>query len=395
MNRVRDSARVQWGIFLGLAPIVALFFGELSLVAPLVNFFAIPLFSLVLVPLTLLGAVSLYSDSLGPLVIQIPGQLIESVWALLALVSGWRWAAIDLPYINVWSLVLATAGVALALPVHPLPGRYLSGLAILPLIFGRTSGPDPGVVTATVLDVGHGLAIIVETENYLLLYDAGPRFRSGFDSGREIVLPAIHTLGRSDVDTIVISHSDSDHSGGAEVVIERFPQAQVIAGPDVELPGVSVCGTGRSWGRDGVRFEFQHPPVGFDALGNDSSCVLKVSTNAGSLLIPGDVEARGENSLADRALDLQSDVVIVPHHGSSTSSSQSFVNAVNAEFAVVSSAYSNQWDFPRPDVRSRWEQSGARVLTTGEGGAYTITLGSSRGIELECWRDRRRRYWQR
>ena len=337
---LRDSVRIQWGICLGLAPVVVLYFGELSVVSPLVNFVAIPVFSLVLVPLTLLGVLALYSDLVGPLLVQIPGLLVQWVWSLLETISGWQWSAIVLPPTNIWLLVLAIIGVLFGLPIHPLPGRFLSALAIVPLLFGRNDAPDVGVAVATVLDVGHGLAVIVETGHYVLLFDAGPRYRSGFDSGREIILPALQALGRDKLDAIVISHADTDHSGGAAAVIEAFPRAQVFAGPDVELPQASVCRTGQAWERDGVEFEFLHPPVSFASLGNDSSCVLKVATREGSLLISGDIEADGERTIGSRARRIcKSSIVIVPHHGSATSSSQAFVDAVKPRYAVVSAAF--------------------------------------------------------
>jgi competence protein ComEC len=394
-DKLRDSVSVQWGICLGLAPIVVLYFGELSVVSPFVNFLMIPVFSLALVPLTLIGVLALFSDSLGPLLIQVPGRLVQLVWSVLETVSSWHWSAIDIPPADSWLLILAVIGVMFALPVHPMPGRFLSGLAVLPLMFGRQGGPETGVAVATVLDVGHGLAVIVETRHHVLLFDAGPRYRSGFDSGEQIVLPALTALGRSELDTIIISHADTDHSGGAAAVTAAFPSAQIFAGPDVGMSGASACRRGDEWRWDEVHFQFLHPPVEFFPLGNDSSCVLKVATRAGSLLIPGDVEVEGERALVSRSTDLRSTVVILPHHGSATSSSPAFVDAVDASHAVASAAFANQWGFPRPEIQARWRAAGAELVTTGERGAITITLGNSRDVDLTSHRERRRRYWQR
>ena len=390
---LRKTVGVQWGICLGLAPVVVLFFGELSIVSPLVNFVAIPLFSLILVPLTLLATLTLSVDFLGPYLIYAAGVLAQSVWWTLDFVAGWSWSAVRLPQIDRWQYIVAVIGVMFALPVHPFPGRYLSALAILPLLVVRTDGPDPGVAVTTVLDVGHGLAVVVETNRHVLLYDTGPRYRSGFDSGREIVLPALRALGRNRLDTIVVSHADTDHSGGAGAVIDSYPQALVIAGPDVALTGASGCQAGQSWTWDGVEFSFLHPPANFTPLGNDSSCVLKVGTRAGTLIITGDIESLGERALLSGVPDLQADVAIVPHHGSATSSTPALVNSMNARYAVVSAAYSNQWDFPRPEVRARWEASGAELVTTGDSGAITVVLGAAAEPRLTARRDRRRRYW--
>jgi competence protein ComEC len=200
-------------------------------------------------------------------------------------------------------------------------------------------------------------------------------------------------MGRNRLDTIVVSHADTDHSGGAAAVIDSYPRALVVAGPDVALTGASGCQAGQSWTWDGVEFSFLHPPADFTPLGNDSSCVLKVGTDAGTLIITGDIESFGERALLRGVPDLHADVVIVPHHGSATSSTPALVNSMNARYAVVSAAYSNQWDFPRPDVRARWEESGAEMVTTGDSGAITIVLGAAAEPRLTARRDRRRRYW--
>ncbi len=392
-SRFRKSAIIQWGICLGLTPVVVLFFGEVSLVSPLVNFVAIPIFSLVLVPLTLLATLMLSIEFLGPFLMYGAGVFAQSVWWVLDSIAGWSWSAMDLPQADGWQFVLAIIGVIFALPVHPLPGRYLSALAILPLLAAQTDGPEPGAAIATVLDVGHGLAVIVETQSHVLLYDAGPRYRSGFDSGSEIVLPALRAKGRTRLDTIVVSHADRDHSGGAAAVIGSFPRAQLVVGPDVTLTHASACRGGQSWVWDGVEFSFLHPPAGYTPLGNDSSCVLKVATPAGALLITGDIESHGELTLLSQVPGLRAEVVVVPHHGSATSSTMTFVDAMHARYAVVSAAYANQWGFPRPEVRARWEASGAQMVTTGASGAITIALGPSGEPRLTSRRERRRRYW--
>ena len=178
------------------------------------------------------------------------------------------------------------------------------------------------------LDVGHGLAVLVETRSARLLFDAGPTARSGFDSGEEIVLPALAASGRRGLDRFIVSHADNDHSGGAAAVIAAFPNVDVLKGPDVAaLPG-RPCARGERWEWDGVRFAILHPDEGFAARGNDSSCVLAVEAGSSSLLVTGDIERRGESAVATQAI--AADVVVVPHHGSATSSSPSFVAAVGA-----------------------------------------------------------------
>jgi competence protein ComEC len=250
--------------------------------------------------------------------------------------------------------------------------------------------PLHGTVRAVVLDVGHGLAVLVETRTHRLLFDAGPTARSGFDSGEEIVLPALAARGRRGLDTLVVSHADNDHAGGAAAVVAAFPSVDVLKGPDVVRLEGRTCTQGHGWEWDGVRFGIVHPREGFAARGNDSSCVLKVEAGTSALLVTGDIEQRAENALLGN--ELSADVVVVPHHGSATSSSPPFVEAVGARLAIVSAGYANRWGFPRPEVRERWERSGAALVVTGDAGAVSVELGP-RGVAIAAEREARHRYW--
>lgn len=387
------SAALQWRLCLGLVPVTAFFFGEISLIAPIVNFFAIPYVSLALVPATLISSMALVFDGVGEPMVRSAGELANAMWLILEWLAAWNWSAIVLPTNDRVLFFLAIVGVILMVPVHPLPGRYLALLATIPLFTTRVGGPGFGIAKTTVLDVGHGLAVIVETREHVLLFDSGPRYPSGFDSGADIVVPALHALGYDAVDTIVISHSDNDHAGGAPAVIAHYPEAALITGPDVSLPDSMICSAGASWVWDGVDFEFLHPPSGFRSLGNDSSCVLRVSTADDAILLTGDVEQAGERSMLDRSIELDSGIVIVPHHGSATSSSEAFVDAIGAAYAIVSAGRDNRWGFPRPEVQRRWEIASARVVTTGHGGAVTIIIGGAAETTVVTRRESRRRYW--
>jgi len=390
--RMGSLARVQWELSLGLVPVVLIFFGEASLISPLVNFVAIPLFSLLLVPLTLAAAVGLYAGAIGSALLAPAGLLFPWVWWGLDAAAAWSWATVEAPEVGAGAMLAAVAAAMTAVCARPLRVRHLAWIGLIPLVVDPHR-PSVGAFEATVLDVGHGLAVLVETRNHRLLYDAGPRYRSGFDAGREIVLPAMRALGWKHLDTLIVSHADNDHAGGAEAILAAFPGAQVYAGPDVEEPRKLACVAGRSWTWDAVDFEIRHPPEGFIRHGNDSSCVLKVSNAAGALLITGDIEAFGERTLLREPSSARADVVVVPHHGSATSSTRALVTAAEARYALVSAGYSNQWGFPRSEVTARWESSGARVITTGDAGAITLRLDSRRGLAVEARRMMRRRFW--
>jgi competence protein ComEC len=192
---------------------------------------------------------------------------------------------------------------------------------------------------------------------------------------------------------LIVSHGDSDHAGGAPAVIERYPRARVLAGPDVGLAGAERCLAGQHWTWDGVRFTVLHPPPGFTPIGNETSCVLKIEAAGASALLTGDIEDGAEARLQNAA-GLGADIVLMPHHGSLTSSSEGFVEAVGASIAIASAGFDNRWDFPRPVVRQRWVDSGAIVLVTGDDGAIDLVLGRD-SIDYRSARDDDRRYWRR
>jgi competence protein ComEC len=389
-----ELVRLQWWIGLGLVPLTAWYFGEISLLGPLVNIVAIPFFNLVLVPLAVLATVVLSVDPLAalaaPLVVAA-GHLASVTVGSLHAIAAVPAAAYSMPPPQWPALAATTIGVALAVCGAALPGRRLAWLALLALFVPAQRLPPHGAARAVVLDVGHGLAVLVETRHHRLLFDAGPTARSGFDTGAEVVLPALAANGRRDLDLLIVSHADNDHAGGAPAVARAFPGAAVLAGPDVAMPTASRCERGQAWEWDGVRFAVLHPSAETGARGNDSSCVLKVTAGGGALLVTGDIERRGESALSGQPL--AADVVVVPHHGSATSSSAPFVAAVGAEHAIVSAGFANRWGFPRLEVRERWRRAGAAMVVTGDSGAVTVVLGTD-GVAVSAERDGRHRYWQ-
>jgi competence protein ComEC len=396
--RVRQTlcnvGRVQWGVTIGLVPIVVMAFGELSIVSPLVNVVAIPFFSLVLVPLTLLATATLSVAFVGMTLLAVAAALADWSYAALAMISEYPWAALPMPALGIGSAALLCAGATAALPMHALPGRYLAWVAMLGPLLSTPRGPAARAFEATVLDVGHGLAVLVRTRARSLLFDAGARYPSGFDSGEEIVLPALRSLGIKTLDAIVISHADNDHAGGLGAVLEAFPRATLIAGPDLQMRQAISCRRGQRWEWDGVLFEIAHPSAAFPLLGNDSSCVLKVSTADHALLLTGDVERAAERSLVAAGLDLTADVVVVPHHGSATSSTGAFTTATRPKVAIVSAGYANQWGFPKEEVVARWARVGATTVVTGEAGAVSLTFAPDDRFEMSTGRARRHRAWR-
>jgi competence protein ComEC len=391
LGRIGAFVALQALVTVALGPLVVAKFGGMSLSGLAVNVVAIPLFSFTLIPAALVSVAAIVAVPSFDWPIAWVGVLAG--WTLDALHAAAAPSAafIELGPVRNWHLWLAAAGVALALPWHRLPGRRLAWLALLPLAWPPVVRLPTGEMTVTVLDVGHGLAVIVETRSHRLLYDAGARSRSGFDIGQEVVVPALGARSWRGLDSIVISHDDGDHIGGASAVLAAYPQADVLLGPDVSEMTGRRCKTGQRWTWDGVEFSVLHPSPSFALRGNESSCVLKIAGDHGTLLLTGDIEAAAEQELVRRG-DLAVDVVVAPHHGSATSSSAEFVAQTSPEIVVVSAGFDNRWGFPVPAVVARWRRVGAHVAVSGELGAIEL---SWRGGSLHARSERRarRHYW--
>jgi len=364
----------------GLAIPTLMVFGALPLQAGLVNLAAIPVFSFVIVPALLLVLISLmlFPDAaITHWSAQALADLLGAAMHALQMAADSDGLLWQLPseYWVAW--LLACAGVALALTPAALPLRLLSVLLVLPLVTGieqlRTSDPDRVALNVHVLDVGHGLAVLVDTREGVLLYDAGPQWRSA-DAGQAVVIPAIRALGLPAPRRIVVSHSDSDHAGGLHSVLQYLG----TQGAGEVKPYECIAGDSWAWGE--VSFRVLHPAAGSSWSDNSGSCVLLIETHGVRVLLPGDIEADAERHLLSQGLLTSVDLVLMPHHGSKTSSTGAFVDAVHAQFAVASAGWGNRWGFPLRPVVHRWRESGACVLSTGDTGALTFSV---RGGVLE------------
>lgn len=265
---------------------------------------------------------------------------------------------------------------------------------MLPLLFGQRPAPAEGTFWFDMLDVGEGLAIIVRTKDHTLVYDAGPSFSSGFDTGQAVILPWLRRQGIRQIDTMMISHGDSDHIGGANSLLQGIPVSQVLSSVPERFESASECQGGNRWQWNGVRFEILHPPDPWPFDGNNGSCVLRVSNSSHSVLITGDIESMAEFRLCKAIPKLEADLLVVPHHGSRTSSSEAFIRAVAPRYALVSTGFRNRFGFPRPDITERYENLGVPVLNTAEEGGVRIQFPEDRGGGIPVgYLDEHRRYW--
>jgi competence protein ComEC len=374
---------------LALVPPCLYWFGEFSLVSPLANAVMIPLFSL-LIP-WLLVAVALQAGGAGEAMLIVGTWGLEWIWRALewlALQPGayWTWVPPPLPV-----LLLASTGLVLALAPRGLPARPLGLILCVPLFALRPPTPPSGHFDFTLLDVGQGLAAVVQTQRHSLLFDAGPAFAGGLDSGEAVVLPFLRRQGIRRLDRLVLSHGDLDHRGGVGAVREG-----IAVGEEIGTDRGRACRAGERWQWDGVQFEFLHPDAARWS-GNDSSCVLRISTGDRAVLLTGDIQAAAEQALLARAgADrLRATVLVVPHHGSRSSSTAAFVTAVSPDLALVPAGWANRWGFPKAEVVERYRAQGAQLEVAGAGGALQFRMSPTQGVErFTRWREVSRRLWR-
>jgi competence protein ComEC len=405
-RELRGNARAQVVASVGLAPLTLVAFQQVSLVGLLANLVAEPWMTLAVTPLTLLGVVVPGAWTLAALA-------LRPLLAWLGWLARWPWASVHVATAPGWALVAGLAGGTLLMTTLPLRVRAL-GLALLPpLVAPFVARPPAGRFELLAADVGQGSAVLVRTRRHLLLFDTGPRFGEDNDAGRRMLLPLLQARGESRIDLLVLSHADADHVGGAQAIIDRFPVAAMRSSLEARNPLRAnpiphrPCQAGDAWDWDGVRFRFLHPPLAAlhpGARTNAISCVLRVVDALGrSALLTGDIEAAQEDWLVARAVasstrdglvppvadaTLRSDILVVPHHGSRTSSTATFLDAVRPQVAVIQVGYRSRYGHPAPAVVARYGARGIAVVRTDHCGAWSWREG-----EGVCTRAVRRRYW--
>jgi competence protein ComEC len=374
---------VQLVLGLGLAPITLAWFQQVSLVAPLSNLLAVPVFSIVVMPLTMLGTALLVpAPAAGALLLRLAADAVQFLLVMLEICAQTSFSVWEPPFTGIVALVAATCGAAVLCWWRPVPLRLLALGLLLPALAGVPATPMPFRVT--VMDVGQGLAVLVQTAQHAMLYDAGPAYRLR-DAGTSVVLPVLHQARVARLDAFVISHDDQDHRGGARSVLAAYPPTRVIAPHHPDLPAhpYQACEAGLSWEWDGVRFIVLSPARGTRGRSdNDDSCVLRIEAPGASVLLTGDIERRREDELARRDMLSPVDLVLAPHHGSRSSSGAALVAATRPRFVVFSAGYLNRWGFPAQQVVRRWSEAGACLLDTAMHGAMVFSTGADGILRL-------------
>jgi competence protein ComEC len=391
--------RVQWAVTLGLAPLLVAQFQQISIISPLANALAIPLVSLAVVPLTLIGIVMP-----GRFVLELAHALMAVCGSALEWLSGFPAAVWQQHAPPLWAVGAALAGIVWILLPRGFPARWIGALTLLPLFLVAPALLPHGTFRLAVLDVGQGLAMVAQTRSHALLYDAGPAYGPQSDSGNRIIVPYLRAGGVRALDGMIISHGDKDHMGGAASVLEAVPVARVWSSLDAAQtaatawPNSRPCITGERWQWDGVEFEMLHPGTAHYARekmrGNDRSCVLRVSAGGTSVLLTADIEQKTERELLQVMPEkLPARILLVPHHGSRTSSSAELLAQVNPNVVLVAAGYRNRFGHPKEDVLDRYRALGSRIFRTDLDGALIVTLTAAGGMEVRRQRALYRRYW--
>lgn len=392
-RRLWEWGRVQYIVTMGLVPVLALYYQELPVFSLFANMFAVPWVSLVVIPLVLSGCALLPVGV--DLLLELALASVHVFWWVMNLFTAWEFRLLPVSRPGFMSMAVISAGALILLLPRGITPRWLGLIWLVPLFFPAKSGLPYGAAEMTVLDVGQGLAVVVRTQRHSLLYDAGPAYASGFNTGAAVIVPFLREKGIGTLDMLVQSHGDNDHIGGLQGLIGALPVSRVISSVPGQIPLLQAgdCLDGQSWSWDGVHFQVLHPGSAEQLSANDRSCVVRVEAQGLVMLLTGDIEERAERSLLQRHGErLRADVLMVPHHGSKTSSTRDFIAAVSPDLAVIPVGYRNRFGLPDPDVVSRYRAYGARLLSTAESGSIRINATRA-GLHVTAHREKQRRFW--
>lgn len=386
---------IQLILSFGMLPLLLGGFGSASLSAPVANLLAIPWVSFVVVPLVLLGILTLSVDALSSFFLHWASISIDGLFYGLTYFSSPHFM-LKVAVLPATLLVIVFIGMLWLFLPRRFPARWLGLILLIPLFTYQPKKLEQGVFQYHLLDVGQGLSSVIQTANHVLIYDTGPRSRSGFDTGKLVMLPFLYANGIETIDTLIISHEDKDHRGGANEIIANVKVKQILTSDTQHFLNITKCEAGQQWEWDGVSFEILSPAVDLVLSDNNMSCVLRVANKQHSLLLTGDIQRKGENWLLKHSQTLASEVMLIPHHGSKTSSQAKFIEAINPQLALVTAGYRNRFHFPNQQVVQRYQAREIAILSTVDEGSITLLFpNDTSAIQRQSYRQTAGRYWHR
>jgi competence protein ComEC len=395
LNIVLETVKLNGVMSVALAPLTLLFFQQVSLSSPAANFVATPVISFLVVPFALLAVMLTFiSPVLATGLFWLVDWVLQKLQWFLDSLAALPFSALNHAPPSPWALVFAAFSLLILLAPRGFPARWLSAVLLLPLIFSDAEHPDSGEIKLTLLDVGQGLSVVVQTAEHTLIYDTGAKFSEDSDAGKSVLLPFLHQQGVRNIDQLVISHGDNDHIGGAESLLQGITVAQILTSVPEKLIAYQsvVCVAGQSWVWDEVVFTILSP-AGHADSNNNNSCVLQIQSHSGTALLTGDIEAKAESWLVNTYGNrLKADVLIAPHHGSKTSSTWAFLQAVQPKTILIPAGYRSQFGHPHAEVLARYRDINAQWLSSANSGA--ITVGMNNGAwQVRGLRQTASHYW--
>lgn len=389
---------LQIALGLGLLPVMWLFFQQTSLLAPLANLPAIPWIGLLVVPICLAGVLLLPLWPPAAERLLVLGDFLLDLFlrAVQAMTHRWPDALFTLPAPGLLSVTTAVLAIALLLCGPRWYWRTAGGVLLPLLLLLPPRRPAQGELELSVLDVGQGLAVLVDTHSQRLLYDTGPQFSERFDAGSDVLLPVLRRLGARAPDIVIVSHADLDHAGGLPAIVSAFPQARYL-GSDLsiftDVTQAAYCRP-HEWHADGFRFRVLHPAT-MTATDNDGSCVLHISGPGGSVLLPGDIGREVELQLLQQYPELRASVLVAAHHGSKTSSATAFIRRLQPAAVIFSTGYLNRFGHPATAIQQRYARAGVTAHDTARDGAVRVWIGRTpESLRIERQRRLQPRFWR-
>jgi competence protein ComEC len=388
--------RLQCMLSFALFPILIFWFKQVPLYSVLANLIAIPVIGFVVVPLILIALILLLPMPKAALALySLVEKIYQQQWAYLEFLSQQNYAIIPIATPNLFVLILAIVGVLILLMPKGLPARWLGIFFILPLLFPETEKLKQGEFDFNLLDAGQGLAAVIRTKEHVLTYDTGAQFSERFNIGDAVIKPYLRDKGINEISILLVSHGDNDHIGGAKALIKNFKISKILTSVPEKFDELYTehCYAGQKWTWDEVEFEILHPQKQRLLSGNNASCVLKVSSIWGSVLLTGDIEKKAENRLVEQYKDeLHVDILLVPHHGSKTSSTKAFIAAVASEHAFIAAGYRNRFGLPKQDIIARYEAHGVKTRVSFETGELSAKFRDE-GLQIDEFRTKNRHFW--
>jgi competence protein ComEC len=388
--------RAQWICTIGLLPLTVSCFGQTTVIGPIANMLAIPWISLIVVPLALLGCLFIGLPAISTAIWQLSAYLMDLLFKCLQWAGQLTWSSVNLPEPSIAMTLLAMLGIGLLLLPKGIPGKWLGGLLLLPILWPSAELDQSGRFNIAMIDVGQGLSVLIRTENHNLLYDAGAGKPGVYSRGETVVMPALHASGVGHLDAAVISHGDNDHAGGFPAIREHFSIGSIQASEGALQGEYRRCKAGDAWVWDDVHFRYLWPESELEDSDNDRSCVLQITAGNHSALLAGDISSSVESRLIENyGAVLKSDILLAPHHGSKSSSSRAFLNLVAPDIALVSNGFQNRFGHPNPDVVSRYREQGALLVSTADNGWSELTVTGTGWSWVRRERIDEKRYWMR